>query len=172
MWVVTARDGLEAGIPHRRSRVGVLRYRHHQLVEDGQLVVSDDAEVLAVRVEFFGDDIERIVEIDPLTGELLRELDSVDIYPAKHFVTSHDKLMIAIGDIQEELSERLAELKGQGRLLEASRLGFKRCVIPKSGAKVTPPKGLDVVTVSTLREAVNVGLVKNKAKSRDSETQL
>jgi len=86
------------------------------------LEIQPSYEELAVRVELFGDDIERIVEIDPLTGELLREMDSIDIYPAKHFVTSHDKLMRAIENIQEELEERLAELKGQGKLLEASRL--------------------------------------------------
>jgi excinuclease ABC subunit B len=86
------------------------------------LEIQPSYEELAVRVEFFGDDIERIVEIDPLTGELLRELDSVDIYPAKHFVTSHDKLTRALESIQAELEERLSELKGQGKLLEASRL--------------------------------------------------
>jgi len=79
-------------------------------------------EELALRVEFFGDDIDRIVEIDPLTGELLAELDSVDIYPAKHFVTSHDKLMLAIESIKQELEERLNELKQQGKVLEAARL--------------------------------------------------
>jgi excinuclease ABC subunit B len=86
------------------------------------LEIQPSYEELAVRVEFFGDDIERIVEIDPLTGELLREMDSVDIYPAKHFVTSHDKLTRALESIQAELEERLTELKGQGKLLEASRL--------------------------------------------------
>ena len=86
------------------------------------LEIQPSYEELALRVEFFGDDAERIVEIDPLTGEVLRELDSVDIYPAKHFVTSHDKLMMAIETIKEELGERLAELKGQGKILEASRL--------------------------------------------------
>jgi excinuclease ABC subunit B len=86
------------------------------------LEIQPSYEDLAVRVEFFGDDIERIVEIDPLTGELLRELDSVDIYPAKHFVTSHDKLTRALESIQAELEERLSELKGRGKLLEASRL--------------------------------------------------
>ncbi len=79
-------------------------------------------EELALRVEFFGDDIERIVKIDPLTGELLTELDSVDIYPAKHFVTSHDKLMLAIENIKQELEERLSELKQQEKLVEAARL--------------------------------------------------
>ncbi|MFC2004227.1 helicase-related protein, partial [Chloroflexota bacterium] len=79
-------------------------------------------EELALRVEFFGDDVERIVKIDPLTGEILAELDSVDIYPAKHFVTSQDKLMLAIENIKQEMEERLSELKQQGKLLEAARL--------------------------------------------------
>ncbi|MFC1897496.1 excinuclease ABC subunit UvrB [Chloroflexota bacterium] len=86
------------------------------------LEIQPSYEELALRVEFFGDDIERIVEIDPLTGELLAELDSVDIYPAKHFVTSHDKLVLAIENIQRELEERLKELKKQGKVLEAARL--------------------------------------------------
>jgi len=86
------------------------------------LEIQPAYEELALRVEFFGDTIDRIVEIDPLTGEMLTELDSVDIYPAKHFVTSHDKLMRAIDSIKQELEERLHELKSQGKLLEASRL--------------------------------------------------
>ena len=86
------------------------------------LEIQPSYEELAVRVEFWGDDIERIVEIDPLTGELLADRDEIDIYPAKHWVTSHDKLMAAIADIEEELRERVAELKSQGKLLEAQRL--------------------------------------------------
>ena len=86
------------------------------------LEIQPAYEELALRVEFFGDDIERIVEIDRLTGELLAELDSVDIYPAKHFVTSHDKLILAIASIKQELEERLKELKRQGKVLEAARL--------------------------------------------------
>jgi len=77
---------------------------------------------MAMRIEFFGDDVDRIVEIEPLTGEVLRELESVDIYPAKHFVTSRDKLERAITSIKQELEERLCELKSQGKLLEAARL--------------------------------------------------
>jgi len=86
------------------------------------LEIQPAYEELALRVEFFGNDIERIVEIDPLTGELLAELEVVDIYPAKHFVTSYEKLTAAIGSIQQELEERLAELRQQGKLLEAARL--------------------------------------------------
>ncbi|GAI46326.1 unnamed protein product, partial [marine sediment metagenome] len=86
------------------------------------LEVQPAYEELALRVEFFGDDIERIVEIDRLTGELLAELDSVDIYPAKHFVTSHNKLILAIENIKQELAERLSSLRQQDKVLEAARL--------------------------------------------------
>jgi excinuclease ABC subunit B len=79
-------------------------------------------EEIGLRIEFFGDEVERIVQIDPLTGELLSELNDIDIYPAKHFVTSHDKLLRAIDSIELELKERIAELKSQDKLLEAARL--------------------------------------------------
>ncbi len=86
------------------------------------LEIQPAYEELAVRIEFWGDEVERIVEIDPLTGELLADRDKVDIYPAKHFVTSHEKLTAAIEDIQEELRQRLDHLRGHGQLLEAARL--------------------------------------------------
>jgi excinuclease ABC subunit B len=77
---------------------------------------------LAYRIEFFGDEIERITEIDPLTGEILTRHVSLDIYPAKHFITPQEKLAEALVDIEAELEERLAELKEQEKLLEAQRL--------------------------------------------------
>jgi excinuclease ABC subunit B len=86
------------------------------------LEIQPAYEEKALRIEFWGDEIERIVEVDPLTGEVLAHRDQVDIYPAKHFVTSHDKLMAAIEDIKVELEERLKELRSQGKLLEAQRL--------------------------------------------------
>ncbi|MBX0328143.1 excinuclease ABC subunit UvrB [Oscillochloris sp. ZM17-4] len=76
----------------------------------------------AVRVEFWGDDVERIVELDPLTGEILLTRTAVDIYPAKHFVTTKDKLAGAVRSIQDELGERLRELEANGKVLEAARL--------------------------------------------------
>ena len=79
-------------------------------------------ENLAVRIEFWGDEVERIVQLDPLTGEVLGEREDVEIYPAKHFVTSQDKVQLAIKDIEVELQERLAELNAQGKSLEAQRL--------------------------------------------------
>jgi excinuclease ABC subunit B len=77
---------------------------------------------IAVRVEFWGDEIERITEIDALTGEVLVERTAVDIYPAKHFVTTKEKLELAIVDIEAELLERCRELEAQGKLLEVQRL--------------------------------------------------
>ena len=76
----------------------------------------------AVRVQFFGDDIERIVQVDPLTGEVLAQLTEIAIYPANHFVTSKDKLDAAVIDIGLELEERLVELRTEGKMLEAARL--------------------------------------------------
>ncbi len=76
----------------------------------------------AIRIEFWGDDIERITEFDPLTGEVLLNRTSVDIYPAKHFVTTSEKLQLAVRDIQDELGEQLRKLEGEGKLLEAQRL--------------------------------------------------
>lgn len=77
---------------------------------------------IAVRIEFFGDEIEHISKLDTLTGEVIDELDSIDIYPAKHFVTSPEKMEKAIESIKKELAERLSELKEEGKLLEAARL--------------------------------------------------
>jgi excinuclease ABC subunit B len=79
-------------------------------------------EEIALRIEFFGDEVERIVDVDPLTGELLAERMEAIVYPAKHFVTSSDKLAVAIKDIEQELGERLKELEGDEKLLEAARL--------------------------------------------------
>ncbi len=79
-------------------------------------------EEIACRIEFWGDEVERIVEVDPLTGEVLADRESIDIYPAKHFVTPKDKMLAAIEDIRKELAERVEELKRQGKVLEAARL--------------------------------------------------
>ncbi len=76
----------------------------------------------ALRIEFFGDEVEKIKEINPLTGHTLSEKDKVMIYPAKHFVTTRNKLDNALKSIKAELAERLAELKSKGKLLEAQRL--------------------------------------------------
>ncbi|MCX7860249.1 MAG: excinuclease ABC subunit UvrB [Chloroflexus sp.] len=84
-------------------------------------IIPANAET-AIRVEFWGDEIERIVELDPLTGEVLLKHTAVEIYPAKHFVTTKEKLQQAIVAIQDELNERVRELEAAGKLLEAQRL--------------------------------------------------
>jgi excinuclease ABC subunit B len=76
----------------------------------------------AVRIEFFGDQVDSIKEIDPLTGRTFRRLDRTDIYPGTHYVTSPDTLDRAVNSIKQELSERLEFFYGQGKLLEAKRL--------------------------------------------------
>jgi len=86
------------------------------------LEIYPSYEELAVRVEFFGDEVERIQQIDPLTGELLGARDWVDIYPARHFITTQEKLQRAIVAIEEELEVRLKELDDEGKILEAARL--------------------------------------------------
>ncbi|TKJ30991.1 MAG: excinuclease ABC subunit B [Chloroflexi bacterium B3_Chlor] len=91
-------------------------------VRGDTLEVQPAYEELAYRIEFWGDEIERIVEVDTLTGEILSERESVDIYPAKHFITPEDKLVVAIEDTRKELEERLEFLNSQGKLLEAQRL--------------------------------------------------
>lgn len=74
------------------------------------------------RIEFFGDEIDRITEVDALTGEVLSRQTKLDIYPAKHFITPQEKLEEALADIEEELETRLIELRDHDKLLEAQRL--------------------------------------------------
>ncbi len=76
----------------------------------------------AYRIEFFGDEVTRLSEIDVITGDVIADLKKIAIYPAKHFVTTEDKIKTAVRSIAVELRERLAELRDQGKLLEAQRL--------------------------------------------------
>lgn len=82
--------------------------------------VSSDSS--ALRIEFFGDDIDRICEFNPLTGEIITDTDKVTIFPATHFLTNDDRMKQALEGIEKELKERLEELRAQGKLLEAQRL--------------------------------------------------
>src|SRR3954471_16746976 len=91
-------------------------------VRGDTLELQPASEETLVRVEFFGDVVERITELDPLTGELLAERRETNIYPATHYVTPQDKLREAIVDIEAEMEERVGWLEAQGRALEAARL--------------------------------------------------
>ncbi len=79
-------------------------------------------EEVAYRIDFFGDEIDRITRIDPLTGEILAKPETLTIFPGSHYVTPHDKVKVAIGHIQKELEQRLTMFRSQGKLLEAQRL--------------------------------------------------
>ncbi len=126
---------LESGRPYRRSallrQLVESQYDRNDLeLRSGTFRVRGDTlelvpayqDRLGYRITFFGDEVERIIEVDALTGELRRELTSVQIYPAKHFITEEEKLQLAIADIKVELEERLAWLKNREKLLEAQRL--------------------------------------------------
>lgn len=80
------------------------------------------SEEFGYRIEFFGDEVDRIVKVDPLTGEILSKLDSFKVFPSSHYVTPEMKLKVAMGKIRQELSERLHYFKQNGLLLEAQRL--------------------------------------------------
>lgn len=79
-------------------------------------------EEVAYRIEFFGDEVERIIKIDPLTGEILGKPAQIQIFPGSHYVTPFDKLKVALGQIERELEERVAQFKMEGMLVEAQRL--------------------------------------------------
>src|SRR5436190_22841894 len=107
-------------IQYERNDANFIRGRFR--VRGDVLEVFPAYEDVAVRIEFFGDEIERMTEIDPLTGEVLGKRQRLDIYPAKHWVTTQQRLNKAIELIENELEERLAELEAEGKLLEAARL--------------------------------------------------
>ncbi|HEX2252973.1 MAG TPA: excinuclease ABC subunit UvrB [Thermoanaerobaculia bacterium] len=119
-------EGMEIGL----ARLVAMQYQRTPLdlfhgafrVRGDILEILPSYEDFGTRVEYFGDEIERITRFDVLTGEVLQEIDRVAIYPRTHYVTPKDKLERAIDGIQLELAERLAELSDAGKLLELQRL--------------------------------------------------
>ena len=107
-------------IQYERNDANFIRGRFR--VRGDVLEIFPAYEDVAVRIEFFGDEIERMTEIDPLTGEVLGQRVRLDIYPAKHWVTTQERLNRSIELIEAELEERLAVLEAEGKLLEAARL--------------------------------------------------
>ena len=107
-------------IQYERNDFDLARGRFR--IRGDTLEILPTYETIGVRIEFWGDEVERIVEMDPLTGEILAERDQIQIYPAKHFVTSAEKMQTAMESIQDELQTQLAILKREGKLLEAQRL--------------------------------------------------
>lgn len=107
-------------IQYQRNDIDFHRstFRVHGDVVD----VFPAGEEVAYRIEFFGDEIEKITQIDPLTGEILKKLQHLSIYPGSHYVTPQEKLKVALGQIRNELEERLKVFQKEGKLLEAQRL--------------------------------------------------
>ncbi|MDU5947911.1 MAG: excinuclease ABC subunit UvrB [Paenibacillus macerans] len=129
--VLSLRVGMEKPRNQILSRLVDIQYQRNDInfVRGTFRVRGDVMEIFpaskgehAVRVEFFGDEIERITEIDVLTGELVGEREHVAIFPASHFVTQEETMRIALANIERELEERLEELRSKGKLLEAQRL--------------------------------------------------
>ncbi len=107
-------------IQYERNDANFVRGRFR--VRGDVLEIFPAYEDVAVRIEFFGDEIERMTEIDPLTGEVLGKRQRLDIYPAKHWVTTQERLNASINLIENELEGRLKELQAEGKLLEEARL--------------------------------------------------
>ncbi len=110
-------------IQYERNEVNLTRGKFR--VRGDTLEVMPAYEQSTVRVEWWGDQIERILVLDPLTGEVLGEPSEVTIFPATHYVTPRDQMLRAIGTIEAELGERLAKLESESKLLEAQRLRMR-----------------------------------------------
>ena len=109
-----------AGIQYERNDVAPSRGKFRVRGDVVEIFPSYDD--YAFRLEFFGDELEKIVQIDPLTGEILESLETIDIHPARHYVTPTDRLERAIKGILVELDEVLADMEKKGLVLEAARL--------------------------------------------------
>jgi excinuclease ABC subunit B len=128
--MVTVQRGAQRGRDDILADLVRIQYgRNDAAFEQGTFRVRGDSiEIFpayaeqAIRIELWGDEVERISKINPLTGDTIAQLEQCAIYPAKHFVTERAKIERAVAFIRNELAERLAELKGAGKLLEAQRL--------------------------------------------------
>jgi excinuclease ABC subunit B len=124
------RKGEHTGRDRAVRKLVDMQYDRNDIVlERGRFRVRGDVleifpsyDETAIRAEFYGDQVERITRFDPVTGAVMREMESFGVYPAKHFVTSYPVIQEAVKSIRKELAERLAVLRSQGKLLEAQRL--------------------------------------------------
>src|SRR5437660_658728 len=131
--IIPIRAGLQMTRDHFLQRLVDLQYNRNDIeFQRSQFRVRGDTVELcpagredALRVEFFGDDIERITRFEPLTGDKIESLEAVTIFPGKQFVTPAEKLRPALLAIREELSERIAWFEKEGKLLEAQRIKMR-----------------------------------------------
>ncbi|CAM4058805.1 excinuclease ABC subunit B [Bacillus manliponensis] len=129
--VVSLRTGMEKGRDELLHQLVDVQYARNDIdFKRGTFRVRGDVVEIfpasrdehCIRIEFFGDEIDRIREIDALTGEVIAEREHVAIFPASHFVTREEKMKVAIKNIEQELEEQLQKLRDNGKLLEAQRL--------------------------------------------------
>ena len=110
-------------IQYERNEVNLIRGKFR--VKGDTLEVFPSYDETIVRVQFWGDEVERMVRLNPVTGEVVEELNELFIFPATHYVTERQRLLRAIAGIEEELVENLAKLEAQGKMLEAQRLRMR-----------------------------------------------
>jgi len=110
-------------IQYERNEVNLIRGKFR--VRGDTLEVFPSYEETIVRVQFWGDEIERIIRLNPVTGEVVDEMPELFVFPATHYVTERERMLKAIVGIEEELVDRLAQLEGQGKMLEAQRLRMR-----------------------------------------------
>ena len=129
--VISLRPGMEKSREELVKKLVELQYERNDInfIRNKFRVRGDVVEIFPaasgdsiIRVEFFGDEIDRISEINPLTGELKALLRHAAIYPASHYIVSRDKMQLALAEIERELNERLEYFRSQGKLLEAQRI--------------------------------------------------
>jgi excinuclease ABC subunit B len=125
--------GVEFPLSEALRRLVMLQYQRNEVnLARGRFRVKGDTldifptyQETVIRVEYFGDEVDRIVSMNPITGEKISELNELHVFPATHYVTPEERMAEAILQIQQELAERLAVLEGEGKLLEAQRLRMR-----------------------------------------------
>ena len=129
--MVSLRVGMEIPIPELLKKLVAIRYERNDIAFERNMfrVRGDTVEIwpaywkdTALRVEFFGDEIDRISEVNALTGSVIRRLNNIPVWPATHYVTPKEKMDAAIQEIYKELEERVAQFEAEGKLIEAQRI--------------------------------------------------
>jgi excinuclease ABC subunit B len=131
--ILRVHRGVATDMEWAKQRLVDIRYERNQVnfvrgkfrVQGDVMEIFPAYEETAMRIEWWGEAIERITRFDPITGEVLGELPEITVYPATHYVASEERMKRAVVDIEEELRERLAHLESQGKLLEAERLRMR-----------------------------------------------
>lgn len=123
--IISRQDLIRKFVAMQYSRNDVAFERGTFRVKGDTIEIIPVYEELAVRIELFGDEVDAISMLNPLTGEVVREVDSVSVFPSSHYVTSQDVMQRAMDDIREELRWRLEQLRSENKLLEAQRLEMR-----------------------------------------------